>query len=122
MPGSLPFVRELQTFAKQYGPAKDSEHAEEWMIRDFYGNKRDGVFLDIGANDYKNGSNTYYLERELGWSGLAVEPLTQFAADYARYRPRKVSTFLRVRCVKRPSESVSPGPQSHRYVGRQEFC
>jgi FkbM family methyltransferase len=24
----------------------------------------------------------------LGWSGLAIEPQTQFAADYARYRPR----------------------------------
>jgi FkbM family methyltransferase len=33
-------------------------------------------------------SNTYYLETVLGWSGLAIEPLKQFEADYLKYRPR----------------------------------
>ena len=29
-----------------------------------------------------------YLDVVLGWSGIAVEPQRQFAADYAAYRPR----------------------------------
>jgi FkbM family methyltransferase len=48
--------------------------------------------VDVGANHYKNDSTTFYLEEKLGWSGLAIEPLEQFAAEYRQFRPR--TTFL----------------------------
>jgi FkbM family methyltransferase len=38
-------------------------------------NKRGGVFLDIGANDGITLSNTFFLEKSRGWTGLCVEPL-----------------------------------------------
>ena len=79
---------EALSFAKRYGPNRHSEYEEEWLIRDFFRDKRDGVFLDVGANHYRTFSNTYYLETELGWSGIAVEPLRQFEADYIKHRPR----------------------------------
>jgi FkbM family methyltransferase len=79
---------EAEQFAGRYGPAQYSQFGEEWMIRDFFDGKRDGVFVDVGASDYKEFSNTYYLEMELGWSGLAIDPLPQFAEDYRRHRPR----------------------------------
>jgi FkbM family methyltransferase len=44
--------------------------------------------VDVGANHPKRFSKTWYLEKRLGWSGLAVEPLQQFAAEYATERPR----------------------------------
>ena len=47
-----------------------------------------GFFVDVGANDYKFGSNTYYLDTVLGWSGIAVEPLRDFEAGYVTHRPR----------------------------------
>lgn len=75
-------------FAEKYGPERNSQWSEEWLIRDFYGGKRNGVFVDVGANHYKWYSNTYYLDVELGWSGIAVEPQLRFAADYATHRPR----------------------------------
>jgi hypothetical protein len=31
--------------------------------------RREGVFVDIGANHYRDASKTYYLETRLGWSG-----------------------------------------------------
>ena len=65
-----------------------SQFYEEWFIRDFFQDKRGGVFLDVGANHYKRDSMTYFLETQLGWSGIAVEPQTRFAADYAKHRPR----------------------------------
>jgi FkbM family methyltransferase len=34
-----------------------------------------GVFLEIGANDGYSQSNTYYLEKRLGWRGILIEPL-----------------------------------------------
>jgi len=37
------------------------------------GFKRDGTFVECGAFDGLHHSNTYYLEHELGWTGLLVE-------------------------------------------------
>lgn len=85
-----PFIsldnKDLEALQVKYGPEKNSEHAEEWIIRDFFKDERGGVFVDVGANDYKRFSNTYYLESQLGWSGIAIEPQTKFAAGYAKYR------------------------------------
>lgn len=83
---------ELRLFEEAYGPGRESRGGEEWLIRDFFGDRRDGVFVDVGASHYKNESNTYYLETALGWSGLAIEPLAQYAAEYRRFRPK--TTFL----------------------------
>jgi FkbM family methyltransferase len=79
-------------FSNTYGPAHNSQYEEEWLIRDFFHDRRNGFFVDVGANDYRVFSNTYYLETALGWSGLAIEPQRQYEGDYHRYRPR--SRFL----------------------------
>src|SRR5262249_54497200 len=35
---------------------------------------RNGVFVDVGAHDGISFSNTVFFERELGWTGLCIEP------------------------------------------------
>ena len=80
--------QEMKRLEVAYGPGRNSENGEEWILRDIFHEERGGLFVDIGANHYKTFSNTYYLETALGWSGLAIEPQTSFAADYLRYRPR----------------------------------
>lgn len=79
---------ELGPFKERYGPQHQSENHEEWFIRDFFNDRRDGVFVDVGANHPKKFSKTWYLEKELGWSGVAIEPLRQFEAEYKAERPR----------------------------------
>jgi len=79
---------EAEGLKAKYGPAKNSYGPEEWIVRDFFQDKRDGVFLDVGANHYKSTSNTYYLEQQLNWSGIAIDALPEFAADYQKFRPR----------------------------------
>jgi FkbM family methyltransferase len=39
-----------------------------------------GVFIEAGANDGVSQSNTYYLEKMRGWTGLLVEPVPALAA------------------------------------------
>jgi FkbM family methyltransferase len=46
---------------------------QEVWVRSMLSNKRNGFFLDIGAYDGVESSNTYYLEKELGWSGICIE-------------------------------------------------
>ncbi len=79
---------EIETFRQKYGPSKNSEREEEWLIRDYFQDRRGGTFVDVGANHYQNTSKTYYLETALGWSGLAVEPQREFADGYAKHRLR----------------------------------
>ena len=83
---------ELQVLATRYGSVRNSTYGEEWIVRDFFQDRRGGVFVDVGANHYQRDSNTYYLESQLGWSGLAIEPQTKFAADYRERRP--LTTFV----------------------------
>ena len=78
----------VRVLAQRYGPAKNSEHEEEWILREALGDRRGGVFVDVGASHFQQNSNTYFLETALGWSGVAIDPIESFAADYARHRPR----------------------------------
>jgi hypothetical protein len=45
-----------------------------------------GTFVEAGANDGFRQSNTYYLERWLGWNGLLVEPVPSLAEQARRER------------------------------------
>ena len=53
---------ELGTFREKYGPDHFSEREEEWLIRDYFQDRKGGTFVDVGANHYKSASKTYYLE------------------------------------------------------------
>jgi FkbM family methyltransferase len=59
---------------------------DKWVAEVLLPNARPGVFVDVGAHDGISFSNTYYLERELGWSGLAVEPNPEMYTKLKRQR------------------------------------
>lgn len=44
------------------------------FTKDFFNMKEGLFFVDIGANDGESWSNTLFLEKNLGWSGLCIEP------------------------------------------------
>jgi FkbM family methyltransferase len=46
-----------------------------------------GTFVEAGAHDGYTQSNTYYLERHRGWSGLLIEPIPELRERCARRRP-----------------------------------
>ena len=46
---------------------------DRWVCEKF-NYKRNGYFLNLGACDGIFYDNTYYLEKELGWDGVCVEP------------------------------------------------
>ncbi len=64
-----------------------SQNDEELIIRDFFQDRRGGVFLDVGAADPIDLSTTYYLEKHLGWSGIAVDALPEYAERWRTERP-----------------------------------
>ncbi len=48
---------------------------QDLLVLELLGGLRSGVFVDVGASDGVTISNTYHLECQHGWSGLAVEPI-----------------------------------------------
>jgi FkbM family methyltransferase len=51
-----------------------SQYGQDSLIGDVLFRGRSGVFVDVGARDGKQISNTIYLEQEKGWTGVAIEP------------------------------------------------
>ena len=77
----------IRTDLDSYAPKIFSEANEEVIIRHFFEDRRDGFFLDVGAYHYKERSNTYYLEKNLGWRGIAVDANDEFEQGYLENRP-----------------------------------
>jgi len=53
-------------FYSQYGQDK-------WLYEKYFKNKKNGVFLEIGADDGIDKSNTKFFE-DIGWYGMCIEP------------------------------------------------
>jgi FkbM family methyltransferase len=52
-----------------------------------YLGKRNGFFIEAGANDGYTQSNTYYLEKFLGWRGILVEGIPDLFKKAKQQRP-----------------------------------
>ena len=48
---------------------------DKYLNEEVFGRKRHGVFVDLGAYDGIESSNTLFFEESLGWGGVCVEPL-----------------------------------------------
>lgn len=62
---------------------------ETAMVRDFFGNKPKGYFVDVGANDPVKNSQSWHLE-QIGWTGVLVEPQPALADQLRRTRAARV--------------------------------
>jgi FkbM family methyltransferase len=83
-----PDVASLDELHAAYGPRFFSQADEETLIRAFFRDRKGGFFLDVGSSHYEKDSTTYYLEKHLGWRGIAVDALEEFRVGYERFRPR----------------------------------
>jgi FkbM family methyltransferase len=61
---------------------------EELIIRDFFQDRKGGFYLDVGCAWPIKSSNTYYLEENLGWTGIGIDALDDYADGWATARPK----------------------------------
>jgi FkbM family methyltransferase len=67
-----------------FGPDRENDLKEA-----FFAHVRSGYFVEVGANDPYDLSQTWHLERR-GWRGILVEPQPALAAALRRQRSAKV--------------------------------
>jgi FkbM family methyltransferase len=112
----------IERLRAKYGPRQYSQWDEELAIRDFFNDRRDGFFVDVGASDYKRDSTTFYLEKHLGWTGIAIDANKAYAEGYRLNRPGTAFFNLFVSnkddqiqdfFLNRPDPRISSGSKAH---------
>lgn len=64
-----------------------TEESEKRAIRHYFGDRADGFFVEVGANEPTSPeSQTHHLEK-LGWRGILVEPIPELAEKARQLRP-----------------------------------
>ncbi len=63
---------------------------DRFIHRHFFKGRKDGVFVEIGGYDGWMGSNCYFFEKVLEWSGVIVEASQQFADRITDVRTAEV--------------------------------
>ena len=51
-----------------------SQYKQEEFVQNYFNNKKDGIFIELGGLDGIRHSNTFLLEKKYNWSGLIIEP------------------------------------------------
>lgn len=59
---------------------------QDMFVLDELGYKRDGYFVEFGATNGVDLSNTYLLEKEMGWTGILAEPAKVWSEALANNR------------------------------------
>ena len=68
-----------------------SEHGQDkWLNENVFKNKNHGVFVEIGAYNGVDYSNSYFYENILSWSGIIIEPIPEHCEHARKHRKCKV--------------------------------
>lgn len=69
-------------FSTYYSQCQQDKIIHEDYFRDY----QSGVFVDIGAHNGITFSNSYFFEKELGWTGICVEPIPEIFKELVANR------------------------------------
>jgi FkbM family methyltransferase len=69
-----------------YLPESRSQYRQDIFVLTQLDFKTGGYFVEFGATDGMDLSNTYLLEKRFGWNGILAEPATAWHADLERNR------------------------------------
>lgn len=67
-----------------------SQLGQDLFVIEALKGKKNGTFLDVGCADFKNISNTYLLEKDYDWKGLAIDLVEANREGWQQNRPNSV--------------------------------
>lgn len=80
-----------QEYVDSLHEKSSSQIGQDMFVLAELGFKRDGYFVEFGATNGKDLSNTYMLEKEMGWTGIVAEPAMVWRDDLINNRTCKIS-------------------------------
>ena len=67
-----------------------SQLGQDLEVIKSYNNKENGFFIEIGASDGIEFSNTYLLETQYKWNGICCEPIPKIFDELVKNRPNSI--------------------------------
>ena len=90
------FPKKLKTFFKKFKKFNALNSLDKKMLE--FINYENGYFIECGANDGVDQSNTWYFEKILNWSGILIEPLNKQFQELKKNRSKKNKFFNLALC------------------------
>jgi len=90
------FPKKLKTFVKKFRKFNALNQLDKKMLE--FINYENGYFIECGANDGVDQSNTWYYEKILNWSGILIEPLSKQFQELKKNRSKKNKFFNMALC------------------------
>ena len=81
------FPIKFKTYLKKFKRFNGYDGLDKRMLK--YINYRNGFYIECGANDGVNQSNTWYFEKTLGWKGLLIEPVEEVFDELKKNRSKR---------------------------------
>ncbi len=78
------FPIKFKTFIKKFRKFNGYDGLDKRMLR--YINYKKGFYIECGANDGVNQSNTWYFEKILQWKGILIEPVDKAFKELKKNR------------------------------------
>ena len=90
------FPKKLKTFVKKFRKFNALNQLDKKMLE--FIDYDNGYFIECGANDGVDQSNTWYFEKILNWSGVLIEPLNKQFKELKKNRSKKNKFFNMALC------------------------
>ncbi|XP_039310977.1 uncharacterized protein LOC105200111 isoform X2 [Solenopsis invicta] len=104
-----------ESYALQEPDVEDPSMGQSSAIREIFNNKKNGFFIECGAYDGEIRSNTLFLERFNGWSGLLIEadPI-----NFTKMLQKNRKAYLSPTCISITKSPIVASFLMARNVGR----
>jgi FkbM family methyltransferase len=75
-----------------------SQIGQDRWVQSVLGNISNGFFVELGACDGVEYSNTYFFEKALGWKGICIEPNPSYHEQLSKNRNCSISHYCASDC------------------------
>ena len=81
------FPKKIKTFFKKFRNFNSIHNLDKKMLN--YINYSNGFYIECGANDGVDQSNTWYFEKKMNWTGFLIEPHPLIFNELKKNRSKK---------------------------------